>query len=140
MPALPVLEVVCGDEHHFHVPMQHGAGRCVPFFVLWLVNQGWCDKIELEGPEEAAELAVETAMDANFASVKRLLEDCGLMPSHLIGTWMDKLQPNLQEELYEKFYDFLDPEVLRRCCVRPATTNVEVKVTFVLDEDNWGWA
>ena len=56
---------------------------------------------------------------------------------------MDELKPDLQDELREKFCEFLQPEVLRRCCVRSTTTTtvvVKKVVTFVLDEDNWGWA
>ena len=136
MPALHVLKVRCGDER-FYVPMKRW-----PFFVQWLVRQGWRDTIELEAPDEAAELAVDTAMDADTASLMRLLAHCGLEPSSLEGTWMDELKPDLQYELREKFCEFLQPEVLRRCCVRSTTTKVVVKkvVTFVLDEDNWGWA
>lgn len=137
MPTLRVLKVRCGDER-FYVPMKH-----VPFFLQWLVRQdeGWRGKIELEGPDEAAELAVETAMDADTASLMRLLADCELEPSSLEGTWMDELRPDLQNELREKFCEFLQPEVLSRCCVRSTTTTkVKKVVTFVLDEDNWWWA
>ena len=137
MPALHVLKVRGGDER-FHLSTKR-----LPFFVQWLVRQGWRGEIELEGPDEAAELAVETALDADTASLKRLLANCGLEPSSLEGTWMDELKPDLQDELREKFCEFLQPEVLRRCCVRSTTTTtvvVKKVVTFVLDEDNWGWA
>ena len=132
MPTLHVVKVQKGDNVSL---------KRAPFFVEWLVGQGWRGKkIKLEGPDEAAELAVEKAMDADTASLKRLLAHCGLEPSSLEGTWMDDLRPDLQEELREKFCEFLQPEVLSRCCVWYTTTTEVVVVTFVLDEDNWGWA
>ena len=136
MPALhvDVLKVRGGDER-FYVSMKR-----VPFFVQWLVLKGWRGKTELEGPDEAAKLAVETAMDADTASLKRLLADCELEPSSLEGTWMDELRPDLQEELREKFCEFLQPELLHQCCIQSTTTTkMVVKATFILDEDNWGW-
>ena len=104
MPTLHVVKVQKGDNVSL---------KRAPFFVEWLVGQGWRGKkIKLEGPDEAAELAVETAMDADTASLKRLLAHCGLEPSSLEGTWMDELKPDLQDELREKFCEFLQPEVL----------------------------
>jgi hypothetical protein len=118
----------------------------VPFFVQWLVRRDrWSGDIKLNGPDEAAELAVETAMDADTPSLKRLLADCELEPSSLEGTWMDRLRPHLQKELRKKFREFLQPELLRLYCVQSTTTERDrrfemgVKATFILDEDNWGW-
>ena len=114
----------------------------VPFFVQWLVRRDrWSGDIKLNGPDEAAELAVETAMDADTASLMQLLADCELEPKSLEGTWMDELRPDLQKELRMKFcefiIEFLQPELRHLYCVQSTTTKSEA--TFILDEDNWGW-
>ena len=124
-----------GGDKRLYVSM-----TCAPFFVQWLVRTGrcWRGEIKLKGPDEAAELAVATAMDADTESLMPLLADCELEPSSLEGTWMDELRPDLQKKLRKKFCDFLHPELLHMYPVQSTTTTTS-EATFILDEDNWGW-
>ena len=75
-------------------------------------------------------------MGAPTRELLKLLAECDIEPKMTTDAWMDRLWPRLKRELKEKFLDFLELDTLQSLSEPPAG-NMMVKVTFIIDLDEW---
>ena len=127
-----VLEVVIQDDESmtpkFYVPKAR-----VPEFLKILINLERDAQVPLV---DAVEWAVGLAIGAPTEELLKILAECDIEPKMTKDAWMDRLWPRLKRELKEKFLDFLELDTLQSLS-EPPTGNMMVKVTFIIDLDEW---